>query len=100
MPDYRRNRVPGGTYFFTVYLLERSSLLVTHIDTRLCAEFGQARILTICPPQSALHDEADFIRRKALRFFPLRGLVRRQSHRHHFGALPKYRVLHGEHIWA
>lgn len=34
MPDYRRNRVPGGTYFFTVNLLERNSaLLVTHIDT-------------------------------------------------------------------
>lgn len=33
MPDYRRNRVPGGTYFFTVTLLDRSSrLLVTHID--------------------------------------------------------------------
>ena len=33
MPDYRRNRVPGGTYFFTVNLLDRtSSLLVTHID--------------------------------------------------------------------
>lgn len=33
MPDYRRNRVPGGTYFFTVNLLERrSSLLVEHID--------------------------------------------------------------------
>lgn len=33
MPDYRRNRIPGGTYFFTVNLLERSSsLLVTHID--------------------------------------------------------------------
>jgi putative transposase len=33
MPDYRRNRVPGGTYFFTANLLERSSaLLVTHID--------------------------------------------------------------------
>ena len=33
MPDYRRNRVPGGTYFFTVNLLNRSSdLLVTHID--------------------------------------------------------------------
>ena len=32
MPDYRRNRVPGGTYFFTVNLLERtSSLLVTHV---------------------------------------------------------------------
>jgi putative transposase len=34
MPDYRRNRVPGGTYFFTVNLLDRSSrLLVTNIDT-------------------------------------------------------------------
>ena len=33
MPDYRRSRIPGGTYFFTVNLLERgSSLLVTHID--------------------------------------------------------------------
>ena len=33
MPDYRRNRVPGGTYFFTVNLLDRrSGLLVTHID--------------------------------------------------------------------
>ena len=33
MPDYHRNRVPGGTYFFTVNLLERrSSLLVDHID--------------------------------------------------------------------
>lgn len=34
MPDYRRNRVPGGTYFFTVNLLERRSrLLVDHIDS-------------------------------------------------------------------
>jgi putative transposase len=33
MPDYRRNRVAGGTFFFTVNLLDRSSrLLVTHID--------------------------------------------------------------------
>ncbi len=33
MPDYRRNRVPGGTYFFTVNLLERRSKLLTeHID--------------------------------------------------------------------
>jgi putative transposase len=33
VPDYRRNRVPGGTYFFTVNLLDRrSELLVTHID--------------------------------------------------------------------
>ena len=33
MPDYRRNRVSGGTYFFTANLLERRSrLLVEHID--------------------------------------------------------------------
>jgi len=33
MPDYRRYRVVGGCYFFTVNLLERSSndLLVRHI---------------------------------------------------------------------
>ncbi|WAK00595.1 REP-associated tyrosine transposase [Methylobacter sp. YRD-M1] len=32
MPDYRRNWVPGGTYFFTVTLLERKrDLLVTEI---------------------------------------------------------------------
>ncbi|TDK21488.1 transposase [Luteimonas aestuarii] len=33
MPNYRRVRVPGGTYFFTVDLLERQRcLLVEHID--------------------------------------------------------------------
>ncbi|MGH7047293.1 MAG: REP-associated tyrosine transposase [Stellaceae bacterium] len=33
MPEYRRNRVPGGTFFFTVNLLDRrSDLLVTQID--------------------------------------------------------------------
>jgi putative transposase len=32
MPDYCRNRVPGGTFFFTVNLLDRrSDLLVTQI---------------------------------------------------------------------
>ena len=32
MPDYRRNRVPGGTYFFTVNLLERDSdILITEV---------------------------------------------------------------------
>jgi len=32
MPNYRRNRVPGGTYFFTVNLLDRkSSLLTDHV---------------------------------------------------------------------
>ncbi|WP_026602894.1 REP-associated tyrosine transposase [Methylomonas sp. 11b] len=35
MSNYRRYRIPGGTYFFTVNLLERHSndLLVRHIDT-------------------------------------------------------------------
>jgi putative transposase len=33
MPDYCRNRVPGGTFFFTVNLLDRrSDLLVAQID--------------------------------------------------------------------
>jgi putative transposase len=33
MPDYRRNRVPGGTFFFTVNLRDRrSDLLVTEIN--------------------------------------------------------------------
>ena len=33
MPNYRRNSVPGGTYFFTVNLLDRrSDRLVKHID--------------------------------------------------------------------
>jgi putative transposase len=33
MPDYRRSRLPGATYFFTVNLFDRrSDLLVTHID--------------------------------------------------------------------
>jgi len=32
MSDYRRNRVPGGTYFFTINLLQRSNtLLVSQI---------------------------------------------------------------------
>lgn len=36
MPDYRRNWVPGGTYFFTVALLERKQDL-------LVAEIGLSR---------------------------------------------------------
>jgi putative transposase len=33
MPDCRRNRVPGGTYFFTVNLLDRRpDLLMDRID--------------------------------------------------------------------
>jgi len=34
MPNYRRNLVPGGTYFFTANLADRQSgYLVEHIDT-------------------------------------------------------------------
>jgi putative transposase len=34
MPDYRRNRVSGGTYFFTVNLNDRGAdLLITEIQT-------------------------------------------------------------------
>ena len=33
MPEYRRLRIPGGCYFFTVALVDRrSSLLVDHVD--------------------------------------------------------------------
>lgn len=33
MPDYRRNLIPGGTFFFTVTLRDRrSNFLVCHID--------------------------------------------------------------------
>ena len=33
MPDYRRYRIPGGMYFFTINLLERrSDLLIRHIE--------------------------------------------------------------------
>ena len=39
MPDYRRNRVPGGTYFFTVNLANRrSDLLVREIETLRSSE--------------------------------------------------------------
>ena len=46
MPDYRRVWVPGGTYFFTVNLLERrhGRLLVEHVD-RLRAAFRNAQRL-------------------------------------------------------
>jgi len=45
MPEYRRSRVCGGTYFFTVNLRDRgSNLLVTHIDV-LRASVGRIRLL-------------------------------------------------------
>jgi hypothetical protein len=38
MPDYRRNRIPGRTFFFTVNLLDRrSNLMVANIDAARCA---------------------------------------------------------------
>ncbi len=34
MPNYRRNKIPGGTYFFTVTLLNRkSNYLTEHINS-------------------------------------------------------------------
>lgn len=43
MSNYRRARIPGGTYFFTVNLLERNRrLLVDHIQL-LRTAFGDAR---------------------------------------------------------
>ena len=45
MSNYRRVWVPGGTYFFTVNLLERDCcLLVEHIAA-LRAAFAQARAM-------------------------------------------------------
>jgi len=45
MPDYRRNRVPGGTCFFTVNLPGRGRpLLVEHIDD-LRRSVGRVRAL-------------------------------------------------------
>ena len=41
MPDYRRNRVPGGTYFFTVNQLDRRRrLLIEHIEVLRSAMRG------------------------------------------------------------
>ncbi len=44
MPNYRRVWIPGGTYFFTVAIADRSQrLLAEHIDL-LRAAFARARI--------------------------------------------------------
>jgi len=46
LPDYRRNRVPGGTYFFTVNLANRrSDLLVREVET-LRAAIRAVRVAT------------------------------------------------------
>ena len=51
MPDYRRYRLPGATYFFTVNLLQRypNDLLVRHIDIlrTLVRSVRQKRLLVI-----------------------------------------------------
>jgi len=48
-PNYRRNFVTGGCYFFTVNLLERQRTLLTdHID--LFAQFGLAGTAFISVP--------------------------------------------------
>ena len=52
MPDYRRYRVPGGTYFFTVNLLERrADLLVRHIEALRQAVKRTRYLLTVAPPR-------------------------------------------------
>jgi putative transposase len=43
MTDYRRNRVPGGTFFFTVRLLERGSTLLTEHFSAFGEAMRQAR---------------------------------------------------------
>ena len=46
MPDYRRNRVPGGTYFFTVNLRDRhADLLVTQIEALRNAVRDTSRLM-------------------------------------------------------
>jgi putative transposase len=76
MPEYRRNRVPGGTYFFTVNLANRrSDLLVREIET-LRAAIRAVRLATpfhidawvILPDHmhciwTLPEDDADFSRR-------------------------------------
>ncbi|MET0857728.1 MAG: transposase [Telluria sp.] len=43
MNDYRHNRVPGGTFFFTVRLLERGSTLLTDHFSAFGEAMRQAR---------------------------------------------------------
>ena len=58
MPDYRRCRVPGGTYFFTVNLLERrADLLVRHIEPlREAASVGRVSAPTHSSKSAPLSD--------------------------------------------
>ncbi|MEJ0046753.1 MAG: hypothetical protein WDN04_12040 [Rhodospirillales bacterium] len=43
MPEYRRNRVAGGTYFFTVNLADRRSDLLVREVARLRSAVGRTR---------------------------------------------------------
>ena len=43
MNDYRHNRVPGGTFFFTVRLLDRGSTLLTDHFSAFGEAMRQAR---------------------------------------------------------
>jgi putative transposase len=44
MTDYRNNRVPGGTFFFTVRLLDRGSTLLTDHISAFGEAMRQARV--------------------------------------------------------
>jgi putative transposase len=79
MSRYRRAHVPGGTFFFTVTLADRSSsLLTTHIGFlrtayRRAAELYPFETIAICVLPDHLHalwqlppGDADFSRRWAL----------------------------------
>jgi len=44
MTNYRRNLVPGGTYFFTVNLADRSSRLLTDHIEPLRSAFRYAQV--------------------------------------------------------
>ena len=76
MSNYRRPKVPGGTYFFTARLQDqRSDLLVTHIETlrhaaRLCLKRWPFSIDAAVVLPNALHmiwtlpaDDADYSKR-------------------------------------
>jgi putative transposase len=76
MPDYRRAKIAGGTYFFTVTLADRDSdLLIKEVDwlRRIYADAAKRRpfeTIAICILPDHLHaiwslpaDDADFARR-------------------------------------
>ena len=45
MPEYRRHRVPGGTYFFTVALADRHSDLLVREIANLRIAVARTRLL-------------------------------------------------------